>query len=80
MADNAAKGRKAIATILPTLAQVDRQRLGAFLPIIFFAAKSDELVSIFSAADSPTRLEAMNLLIQADPGNGMKYQALQKGN
>ena len=77
MADNAAKGRKAISTLLPTLATIDRQRLGAFFPIIFFAAKADELVSIFSIADSPTRLEAMNLLIQSDPGNGMKYQALQ---
>ena len=80
MADNAVKGRKAIAALLPTLTQVDRQRLGAYFPIVFFTAKSDELVSIFSAADPPTRLDAMNTLVKADPGNGMKYQVLQNGN
>lgn len=79
MANNATKGRKAIATILPSLLQINRQQLGAFLPIIFYTAKADELVSIFSIADSPTRLETMNLLIKADPGNGIKYQALQTG-
>lgn len=80
MADNAAKGRKAITALLPTLTQIDRQRLGATYPLVFFTAKGDELVSIFSAADPTTRLDAMNTLIKADPGNGIKYQALQKGN
>ncbi len=80
MADNAAKGRKAIATALPQLTQIDRQRLGAAYPLIFFAAKDDELVSVFSGADIQSRLEAMNILLRADPANGMKYQTLQKAN
>ncbi|MGZ3755905.1 MAG: type IX secretion system protein PorD [Mucilaginibacter sp.] len=80
MADNAAKGRRVIAAQLPILANVDRTRLGAMLPLIFYSAKSDELVSIFSGADPQERLQAMNTLLQADPGNGMKYQVLQKGN
>lgn len=80
MAENAAKGRKAIATALPQLTQIDRQRLGAAYPLIFFAAKDDELVSVFSGADIQTRLEAMNTLLRADPANGMKYQTLQKAN
>ena len=36
MAENAAKGRKAIDDLLPTLAQTDRTRLGAMFPLIFF--------------------------------------------
>ena len=80
MADNAGKGRKAIAAALPSLTQIDRQRLGAAFPLVFFAAKDDELVSVFSGADTQTRLEAMNTLLKADPANGMKYQTLQKGN
>jgi hypothetical protein len=78
MADNAGKGRKAISALLPVLSQVDRQRLGAMFPLAFFTAKSDELVSIFSKADQQDRLQAMNILSQADPANGLKYQALQK--
>jgi hypothetical protein len=80
MADNAGKGRKAIFNLLPVLAETDRQRLGSMLPLLFFTAKSDELVSIFSGSDPQERLQAMNSLTQTDPGNGIKYQVLQKGN
>jgi hypothetical protein len=80
MADNAPKGRSAITALLPVLTQTDRLRIGAMLPLLFFTAKSDELVSIFSNADPQGRIAAMNLLIQADPSNGIKYQALQQGN
>jgi len=78
MADNAGKGLKVIAGLLPSLSQVDRQRLGAMFPLVFFTAKSDELVSIFTKAGTAERLEAMSILSQADPANGLKYQALQK--
>ena len=80
MADNAIRGRKAIASLLPALANIDRTRIGAMFPLIFYSAKSDELVSIFSGADAQERISAMNALIQADPSNGNKYQALQKAN
>lgn len=79
MADNAAKGRKLISSILPDLQQINRQRVGAMFPLIFYTAKSDELVSIYAGkADPQERLQAMNILIQADPANGNKYQTLQQ--
>jgi hypothetical protein len=78
MADNAAKGRKVIAGILPVLTQLDRQRIGSMLPTVFFSAKADELVGIFSKADLQEKNQAMNVLSQADPANGNKYQQLQK--
>ncbi|MCR8558412.1 DUF4835 family protein [Mucilaginibacter sp. BJC16-A38] len=78
MSDNPGKGRKAISAILPVLSQVDRQRLGAMFPLVFFTAKSDEFVSIFAKTDPQDRVAAMNILSQADPANGLKYQTLQK--
>ncbi|MDN3583824.1 DUF4835 family protein [Mucilaginibacter flavus] len=78
MADNAGKGRKFITSMLPTLQQVDRQRVGSMFPLIFYTAKSDEFVSLYSKADPQERIQAMNILLQADPSNGNKYQALQK--
>jgi hypothetical protein len=78
MADNATKGRKAISAMLPTLAQVNRQRLGAMLPVVFFAAKADELVAIYAHTDAQPRIDALNIFTQADPANGIKYQELQK--
>lgn len=78
MAENTGKGVKAIATLLPALTAIDLTRLGATLPVVIFAAKSDELVSIFSKADPQTRLQAMNTLNRVDPANTNKYNALQK--
>jgi hypothetical protein len=78
MADDISKGRKEITSLLPTLQQINRQRVGSMFPLIFYTAKSDELVSIYSKAEPDDRLQAMNLLLQADPANGNKYQTLQK--
>jgi hypothetical protein len=79
MADNSGKGLKVITGLLPILAQIDRTRIGAMFPLVFFTAKSDELTAIFSKADQSDRLQAMNILLQADPGDGNKYQTLQTG-
>jgi hypothetical protein len=78
MADNVAKGRKEITSILPTLQQINRQRVGSMFPLVFYTAKSDELVSLYGKADPQERVQAMNILLQADPANGNKYQTLQK--
>ena len=77
MADNPAKGRKYISSILPVLNQVDRKRLGSYFPLAFFTAKNNELVSIFSNASPQDKMAAMNILSLADPANGNKYQALK---
>lgn len=77
MADNATKGRKYIGSILPVLSQVDRKRLGSYLPLAFFTAKNAEFVSLFSNASPQDRLQAMNTLSLADPANGGKYQTLK---
>ena len=77
MADNPGKARKNIIALLPVLSQVDRKRLGAYFPLAFFTAKNNELVSVLSNASQQEKLQAMNLLSQADPANGNKYQALK---
>jgi hypothetical protein len=78
MVENAPNARKAIIGTLPVLTQLDRVRVGATLPTIFFSAKRSELVSIFLKADPQQRLQAMNILSQADPANGNLYQQLQQ--
>lgn len=77
MADNIGNARKAISGALPVLTQLDRVRVGATLPTLFFLAKRSELVSIFAKADAQERPQAMNILTQADPANGNLYQTLQ---
>ncbi|QHS54406.1 DUF4835 family protein [Mucilaginibacter sp. 14171R-50] len=77
MANDAAKSRRYISSILPVLSQVDRKRLGSYFPLAFFTAKNAELVSIFSNASPQDRMQAMNTLSLADPANGGKYQTLK---
>jgi len=78
LADNQSKGRKVIFDLIGTLSILDRQRQGAMFPLVFFTAKSDEFVSIFSKASPQEKTEVMNVLSEADPGNGLKYKSLQK--
>jgi len=59
MADNSGKGLKEIIGLLPVLGQLDRTRLGAMLPLVFFSAKSDELTAILSKADSQDKTQAL---------------------
>ncbi|RYY34423.1 MAG: DUF4835 family protein [Sphingobacteriaceae bacterium] len=77
MADNVLKGRQAISALLPSLSEIDRKRLGSYFPLMFYTTKSNELVSIFSKASAQEKASAFNILTQADPSNGMKYQTLQ---
>ncbi len=77
MAENVVKGRKAIADLLPSLKDVDRKRLGSYFPLVFYTTKSNELVSIFSKAPGTEKALAYNTLIQTDPSNGIKYDALK---
>jgi hypothetical protein len=78
MVDNADMARRNIDAVLPALTQLDRQRLGATLPTLFFTAKAEELVGLYSGAPSTEKMAAYNLLVKADPANGPKYQVLQK--
>ncbi|WP_295770193.1 DUF4835 family protein [uncultured Mucilaginibacter sp.] len=77
MVENATEARQTIFNSLPVLTQLDRVRVGATLPTLFFLAKRSELVSTFLKADPQMRVQAMNILLQADPANGTLYKALQ---
>lgn len=77
MAENQAKGRKAVMSVLPQLQKIDKQKQGSVLYQVFFTAKSDEIISVLSAADSQDRVKAFNVLSQVDPANSLKYQLLK---
>jgi hypothetical protein len=79
MADNLQKGRRVIASVLPELQKVDKQNQGSMLGQLFFTAKADELVNIFSGAAAQERVRAYNLLTEIDPANSPKYEALKSG-
>ncbi|RKD13785.1 DUF4835 domain-containing protein [Pelobium manganitolerans] len=78
MSEDLNKGRKAIAESLPELAQLDKQKQGAMLNQVFFSAKADEIVDIFSKGNPMERTKVYNVMVDADPANTSKYEELKK--
>jgi hypothetical protein len=78
MSANQQKAQRVIQGILPKLQRIDKQKQGAMLPQLFFSAKGDELVKIFSNSSPQEQIRAYNLLAEMDPANISKYDALKK--
>ncbi len=70
-------GNTNIFKSLTALRNLDKQRLGAYFPNIFFSGKADELVSVCSVFIAGQRRLASDLLNEIDPANAGKYEALK---
>jgi hypothetical protein len=66
-------GRTAIAESLKLLQRVYRDRPGSFNLQLFFNAKSDELVNVFSTSFPDEKSKVVNILNEIDPANSNKY-------
>jgi len=73
MADKAEEGRATIAESLRLVQQVFRRKPSTYILQVFFDAKSDELVNIFSKSYPDERNRVMAILTEVDPSNGTKY-------
>ncbi len=69
--------RKNIAEALEGLMKVHNISMGSFLMQLFFLAKADEIVNIFSAATPDVKGKLVTLLNTIDPGNTTKYEKLR---
>lgn len=78
MVEDANKARKNMAASIIGLNELDKQKQGYILNQIFFSAKGDEIVDVFSKSDPIERTKIYNALVDADPANTAKYEALKK--
>lgn len=79
MSESVERGRQAIYKSLDQLKKVKQNATrNAHLLTLFFTAKSDEIVNIFSEAPQIERDKAIEVLQVADPANMSKYQKLKK--
>jgi hypothetical protein len=69
--------RKNIADALEGLQKVHNMQMGSFLMQIFFLAKADEIVNIFTVATPDVKSKLVPLLNTIDPGNVTKYEKLR---
>jgi len=80
MTENIEKAREEITKSLDPIKKVYNEKPGAYLLQVFFNAKADELVDIYSKTFPDEKLRVVRLLSQIDPGNGNKYQKITRNN
>lgn len=76
MSDHLTESRSEIAESLRLLQKAYRAKPGAFILTIFFDAKADELVNIFSESFTDEKKRAYNILSEIDPANIKKYNKI----
>jgi hypothetical protein len=76
MAAKVETGRAEIANAIELLKKVHNQKPGSFLMQVFFMAKSDEIINVFSESFGMEKSRVATLLIELDPSNADKYKAL----
>jgi hypothetical protein len=78
MYDKAPEGRATIAESLKSIQKVFRSRPSLYILQVFFDAKSDELVNVFSKGFPDEKNRVTVLLNECDPSNGSKYEKILK--
>lgn len=78
MSDKAPEGRIAIAESLKSIQKVFRSRPSLYILQVFFDAKSDELVNIFTKSFPDEKNRVSVILNECDPSNGSKYEKILK--
>lgn len=73
-----AVGRQSIFNALDKIDKVYKDNPNGVLLAVFFQAKSDELVNIFSGAEMGDKTKALVVLRKLDPSNSSKYDKLVK--
>lgn len=76
MAQKTEEGRANIAQALRDIQKVFRRRPSSYILQMFFDAKTDELVNIFSKSYPDERNRVVAILNEVDPSNGSKYKRI----
>ena len=76
MAEKSDDARYEITEALEELRGIYRENPSAFILKLFFDAKSDEIIKIYSDAFPNEQARIIKLLTEIDPANSTKYQAI----
>ncbi len=78
MTDNSLEARQAISESIKELRRVYSDKPNSFLMQVFFNAKADEIVNVYSQAQLDEKNQVVPVLSLVDPANSLKYQAILK--
>ncbi|HPD96029.1 MAG TPA: DUF4835 family protein [Tenuifilaceae bacterium] len=78
MSDKVVEGRAEIATCLESLQKIYREKPDPYMFVLqlFFDAKSDELVNVFSESFPTEKARVVNILTEIDNSNASKYKKI----
>ncbi|MBT3208251.1 MAG: DUF4835 family protein [Bacteroidetes bacterium] len=79
MSEKVNDGRSEIAESLKLLQTAHRKKPGSFLMQVFFDAKADEIVNIFSQSFPDEKNRVIQILTEVDPANSTKYNKIKSG-
>jgi hypothetical protein len=81
MSDKVMEGRAEIAEALVNIQKVYREKPDPYMFYlqIFFDAKNDELVSMFSESFPAEKTRVVNILVEVDNANASKYNRMVSG-
>lgn len=74
--EDAALARKTISDAIVALRNIHQIKPSSYNMQLFFLAKADELINLFSPAEQEEKLRLFNILKLIDPGNISKYDKL----
>ncbi|PIF02046.1 MAG: DUF4835 domain-containing protein [Draconibacterium sp.] len=80
MPERVEEGRANIAESLRDLQKVFRRRPSVYILQMFFDAKSNELVNVFSKSYPDEQNRVLTILNEIDPSNGNKYKKISESN
>lgn len=69
---------KLLLSSLSDLEAVDKQKFGSYLPNVLFGTKAVEIVNVFSTLDAAVSNKAYQVLVEIDPANISRYEALKR--
>jgi len=76
MSDKPNVGRSEIADALRNIQKVYRSRPDTYINRMFFDAKSDEIVNLFSSGSTDEKSRVISILSECDPANSGKYEKI----
>lgn len=79
MSENVQKGRGAVFEALKLSQKVHKAEPNSFNVRLFYTAKNDEIIKLFSKAEASEKNELITLLETVDPANANKYGAIKEG-
>lgn len=77
MADNQKQGKEKVIAAIKTLAKLQSVRPNAFLTRVFFDAKADEIVSVFSGGPMVGLTDLLDTLNRVSPLNSSKWSKIK---